>query len=85
MEYLLFAVILYFILRTVSNLVGLLRGTEAGSPGGGRRGVASQNGHQWEGPSPRQHTGSARDEPTYWDKDIEDATWYDVDDPSTVS
>lgn len=84
MEYLLVAVLLYFIARTAGNLVELLRG---GDPASSRRGVAdpaSGAGHNWEGPSPRQETGQERDEPTFWGEDVEDATWYDVEDTSTA-
>lgn len=79
MEYLLFAIILYFILRTTGNLVRLLRGDEAPRSQEGRMHDESPRRNGWEGPSPRQHTGSARNEPTFWGKDIEDATWRDLD------
>lgn len=81
MEYLLIAVILYFILRTAGNLVGLLTGAEAGSSGEVRTGQTDSS-EKWEGPSPRQHTGAAREKPTFWGEDIEDATWYEVDEGS---
>ena len=78
MEYLFLFIILYFILRTAGNLVRLLGGE---GDSGGRDtqrhdSPARRNG--WEGPSPRQQTGSARDEPTFWGEDIEDATWRDL-------
>lgn len=75
MEYLVFAVILYFILQTAGNLVYILRGggetsqTEAASP----------PVHDWQGPSPRRETEGFPDHPTFWDEDVEDATWHDVD------
>lgn len=84
MEYFVVAVILYFILRTAGNLVGLLRGRDGSSGEQNRVGPGTSPGERWEGPSPRKETGAARDEPTYWGKDIEDATWYDVEDASTV-
>ena len=78
MEYLFLLIILYFILRTAGNLVRLLRGEE--DAGAQDRPMhdspARRNG--WEGPSPRQETGSVRDEPTFWGEDIEDATWRDL-------
>lgn len=75
MEYLILAIIFYFILRTGRNLVGLIRGDgESGSSDSTR---PSQS--EWQGPSPREHTGTAWDEPTFWGQDIEDATWHDVE------
>lgn len=84
MEYLVIAVILYFILRTAGNLVDLLRGGEGRSAGQRQVQRGKSRGEHWEGPSPRNETGAARDEPTYWGKDIEDATWYDIEDTSAV-
>ena len=80
MEYLFLAVILYFILRTAGNLVRLLGG--AGPTSTEDQQVHESTGRRngWEGPSPRQQTGTARDEPTYWGEDIEDARWRDLDD-----
>ena len=79
MEYLALFVILYFILRTTGNLVQLLRGTESSTAPSdeGRESAARRNG--WEGQSPRQQTGAARDEPTFWGDDVEDATWHDLE------
>lgn len=81
MEYLLLAIVLYFILRTAGNLVRLLggRGEDAGSQAG-RVGDSSPRRDGWEGPSPRQQTGSAQNDPTFWGEDIEDATWSDLED-----
>lgn len=79
MEYLVIAVILYFILWTAGNLVRLLSGAEETSAPKGQDRPGSSPPRGWEGPSPRQHTGTARGEPTFWE-DIEEATWYDVDD-----
>lgn len=76
MEYLLVAVLLYFILRTVSNLIAFLSGRESGSPTSEQRSHSSRI--EWKGPSPRQQTGDAREGPTSWGKDIEDATWRDL-------
>ncbi len=76
MEYLILAIILYFILRTAGNLVRLLRGDDGSQEELGGDSSPPRNG--WEGPSPRQQTGTARDEPTFWGKDIEDATWRDL-------
>ena len=81
MEYLVAAVILYFIFWTVGNLVTLLSGAEEGSAPGQQRRRGSSAPRGWEGPSPRQQTGTARDEPTFWGKDIEEATWHDIDGP----
>ena len=79
MEYLLLAIVLYFILRTTGNLVRLLggRGEAAGSQKGQVR-DSSPRRDGWQGPSPRQQTGSARNDPTFWGEDIEDATWRDL-------
>jgi hypothetical protein len=75
MEYLVFAVILYFILQTVGNLVFVLRG-------GGEAPSASPSSaspsHDWEGPSPRERTDGISDHPTFWGEDIDDATWRDL-------
>lgn len=76
MEYLVFAVIFYFILQTAGNLVLILRG-------GGKEAAADANGrdampdHDWRGPSPRRYTGTERGTPRFWD-DVEDAHWEDV-------
>lgn len=75
MEYLALAIIFYFILRTVGNLVGLLQGDKSRSASHGNR----HPQHEWQGPSPHEHTGTAWDEPTFWGEDIEDATWRDVE------
>jgi len=78
MEYLVLGIILYFILRTSGNLVRLMGGDDS-SAQDDRAHASSSQRRGWEGPSPRQHTGAARDEPTFWGKDIEDATWHDLD------
>jgi hypothetical protein len=78
MEYLFLAIILYFILRTAGNLVRLLGGGEDSGPQDGQMHESPARRNGWEGPSPRQETGSARDEPTFWGEDIEDATWRDL-------
>ncbi len=79
MEHLFLALILYFVLRTAGNLVRLLGGEDAAGSQGAQSHDASARRNGWEGPSPRQQTGTVRDEPTFWDKDIEDATWRDLD------
>ena len=74
MEYLVFAVILYFILQTAGNLVFVLRG-------GGETPSApssSASTHDWEGPSPRKQMDGVPDHPTFWGNDIDDATWRDL-------
>jgi hypothetical protein len=78
MEYLALAVILYFILRTMGNLVRLLGGSSDAASGQDARPEAPARREGWEGPSPRQQTGAAREEPTFWGEDIEDATWRDL-------
>jgi hypothetical protein len=78
MEYLALAVILYFILRTMGNLVRLLGGSNDAASGRDARSEAPPQREGWEGPSPRQQTGAAREEPTFWGEDIEDATWRDL-------
>lgn len=82
MEYLALAVIFYFILRTMSNLVRLMGGTEKSESQADPRGAAPARRKGWQGPSPREETGKARDEPTFWGEDIEDATWREVEDGS---
>jgi len=74
MEYLVFAVILYFVLQTAGNLVFILRG------GGESRSSnpSTVPTHDWEGPSPREEMEGVPDHPTFWGDDIEDATWTDV-------
>lgn len=81
MEYFIIALILYFLLRTGANLFRLLQGKSEAS--GGRRGQERRTPprqQRWEGPSPREQTGAARDKPTFWGKDVEEATWHDLDD-----
>lgn len=77
MEYLIVAVILYFILQTAGNLVYILRGGGASSP---TQEPSSPRTHRWEGPSPRQQMEGITDHPTFWGKDVEDATWQDIRD-----
>jgi len=74
MEYLIIAVILYFILQTAGNLVYILRG------GGASRTQepSSPPAHGWEGPSPRQRMEGMTDHPTFWGEDVDDATWQDI-------
>jgi hypothetical protein len=74
MEYLIAAIIVYFILQTAGNLVYILRG------GGGQResSASSAPGHNWKGPSPRKHMEGVTDHPTFWGQDIEEASWHDV-------
>lgn len=73
MEYLVFAVILYFILQTAGNLVYILRG-------GAKTPSSAIADHDWKGPSPRQEMGGGTDHPTFWGEDVEEATWRDIDD-----
>jgi hypothetical protein len=76
MEYLVFAVILYFILQTAGNLVYILRGS-------GRSSETETGGappaHDWQGPSPRREMEGFPDHPTFWGEDVEEATWHDID------
>jgi hypothetical protein len=75
MEYLVFAVILYFVLQTAGNLVYILRGgANTSQP------QSSSPTHRWQGPSPRRHMEGMTDHPTFWGEDVEDATWHDLDD-----
>ena len=74
MEYLVFAVILYFILQTVGNLVFILRGGNASSSSG----ASAPPSHNWEGPSPRNQMEGPTDHPTFWGEDIDEARWQDV-------
>lgn len=76
MEYLIFAVILYFILQTAGNLVYILRG---GSGGVSESDTGSMP-DGWGGPSPRRQTEGMIDHPTFWGEDVDDATWRDLDD-----
>ncbi|MFO8099218.1 MAG: hypothetical protein R6T83_06285 [Salinibacter sp.] len=81
MEYLLFAVLLYFILMTARNLVHLLRRPGAGSTGASGPGGASAAGPQERagGTSGNRRQKSEAD-PRFWGEDIEDATWEDLPD-----
>lgn len=74
MEYLVFAVILYFILQTAGNLVYFLRG-------GGGAGPQSpaESEHNWKGPSPRAQTDGLTEHPTFWGEDVEDASWWEIE------
>lgn len=82
MEYLVLAIVFYFILRTMGNLVRLLGGDE-GSPSEAEPMEESTSRPKgWKGPSPREETGTARGEPTFWGEDVEDATWRDLEDGS---
>jgi hypothetical protein len=84
MEYLALVVILYFILRAMGNLIRLLRGraseTPREEPSDASAETSSGTAHPegWSGPSPRQETGAARKTPTFWDEDVDDATWRDL-------
>ena len=77
MEYLIAAVILYFILQTAGNLVLILRG-------GGNKTQTKEApptpAHGWKGPSPRQQMEGMTDHPTFWGEDVEEATWQDLSD-----
>jgi hypothetical protein len=75
MEYLIVAVILYFILQTAGNLVYILRGGGASST---TRDASSPPTHGWEGPSPRRQMEGLTDHPTFWGHDVDDATWHDI-------
>lgn len=79
MEYFFFAILLYFVLRATGNLLQLLEGDGPSPASDEQSSETGKRGHRWEGPSPRQQTGTARKEPTFWDEDIEDATWRDLD------
>ncbi len=79
MEYLVLGIILYFILRTSGNLVRLMGGEEETSSQTGPVHESPSGQTEWEGPSPRNQTGTAREEPTFWGKDVEDANWQDLD------
>lgn len=74
MEYLIFAVILYFILQTVGNLVYIMRG---GAQVGSQPSVDASHG--WKGPSPRKKTEGLTEQPTFWGEDVEDADWREID------
>lgn len=71
MEYLLFAILLYFILQTMGNLVLIVRGTHDQSP------ATLPDG--WKGPIPRRYTGRARKKPTFWGEDVRNAQWVDLE------
>jgi hypothetical protein len=74
MEYLVLAVILYFVLQTAGNLVYILRGGGTSPSSDAPTGPA----HDWKGPSPREETDGISTHPTFWANDIEDATWTDI-------
>lgn len=76
MEYLIFAVILYFILQTAGNLVYILRGRAGSEATAETRSMPDG----WAGPSPRRQTDGLSDDPTFWGEDVEDATWRDLND-----
>ena len=82
MEYLVLAIVFYFILRTTSNLVRLLGGDEESPSEAGPTQEASSRPQGWKGPSPREETGTAQGEPAFWDEDVEEATWRDLEDGS---
>lgn len=75
MEYLVFAVILYFILQTAGNLVYILRGG-AKTPSSSSAVVPD---HEWKGPSPRKEMEGLTDHPTFWGEDVDEARWKDVE------
>ena len=90
MEYLVIAVILYFIVQVAGNLVHLLRGQGTGgagktdgsgrsSPQGDSRQGHAPQGQQWAGPSPRAQATDRGTNPRFWGDDIEEATWRDVE------
>ena len=89
MEYLVIAVILYFIVQVAGNLVHLLRGqgpgaaeeTDASGRASSQRDPQqghSPQGQQWAGPSPRAQATDRAADPRFWGDDIEEATWRDV-------
>jgi hypothetical protein len=82
MEYLVLAVIFYFILRTMGNLVRLLGGDEGSPSETEPRSESTSRPSGWKGPSPREQTGTAQDEPTFWGENVEEATWREVEDGS---
>jgi hypothetical protein len=75
MEYLVFAVILYFVLQTAGNLVFILRG---GGADPSSDGAPAAPDHDWQGPSPREQMEGLTDHPTFWGEDVEEATWRDL-------
>lgn len=75
MEYLVFAVILYFILQTAGNLVYVLRGGDTSA----QSEPASPPVHDWQGPSPRREMEGLTNHPTFWGEDVEEATWQEID------
>jgi hypothetical protein len=81
MEYLVLAIVFYFVLRTMGNLVRLLGGNED-APSGVEASDAASRPNGWNGPSPREETGAAQNEPTFWGRDVEEATWRDLEDGS---
>lgn len=82
MEYLVLAIVFYFILRTMGNLLRLLGGDEGASSQAEPMEESPSRPSGWEGPSPREETGMAQDEPTFWGEDVEEATWRDLEDGS---
>lgn len=72
MEYIVFAVILYFILQTAGNLVLIVRG-KSNTPK-----PTMPDG--WEGPHPRRYTGRTRNHPRFWSEDVQRAHWVDLED-----
>ncbi len=85
MEYLLIAVLLYFIVQVTGNLVHLLRGGgaeaagETEATGEASTQGPSPRGNEWAGPSPRAQASDRAADPRFWGDDIEEATWHDLD------
>lgn len=74
MEYVITAIIIYFVLQVVANLVRIWRGR-------GRHssddffGASRQNGHRED-----RLARHDRESPRFWGRDVEDASWVDVGD-----
>lgn len=79
MEYLVIAVILYFIVQTAGNLLHLLQGDGDSASDEGPSGRQSSTSEGWGGGASSGSTRS-RSDPRYWGEDIEDATWQDLPD-----
>lgn len=77
LKYLFFLILFYFIVRASGNLVRAVRGGLGTPPSQDHFDPLNTSG-----PSARGTTGrSAREDapPNFWGKDIEDATWEDLD------
>lgn len=75
MEYVITAIIIYFVLQVVANLVRIWRG-RGHRPSDDFFGRSRQNGH-----SEDRVARADRESPRFWGRDVEDVSWVDVEEP----